>query len=83
MTERVPDTEAMKAFNAKVATEFRAGSGKVDALEGNELLLLTTTGARSGQESHHPDLRTGANLKIALRVVGARQRDPQCNPEWL
>ena len=48
MTE-VPDDEKMKAFNEKVVEEFRATGGRVAAFEGNELLLLTTTGATSGQ----------------------------------
>ena len=43
-----PDIETTKAFNAKIADEFRANDGKVRAFEGNELLLLTTTGAKSG-----------------------------------
>jgi deazaflavin-dependent oxidoreductase (nitroreductase family) len=49
-----PDIETTKAFNAKVAAEFRANNGKVGAFEGNELLLLTTTGAKSGQPRVSP-----------------------------
>jgi deazaflavin-dependent oxidoreductase (nitroreductase family) len=49
-----PDIEATKAFNAKIADEFRANDGKVGAFEGNELLLLTTTGAKSGQPRVSP-----------------------------
>jgi deazaflavin-dependent oxidoreductase (nitroreductase family) len=50
MTRQPPDIETSKAFNDKVAEEFRANKGKVGgAFEGNELLLLTTTGAKSGQ----------------------------------
>ncbi|MFG1933530.1 nitroreductase/quinone reductase family protein [Mycobacterium sp. NPDC048908] len=49
-----PDAEATKAFNAKIAEEFRANAGEVDAFKGNELLLLTTTGAKSGQPRLSP-----------------------------
>ncbi len=54
MTQPPPDTEAVKAFNAKITEEFRANNGKVGAFEGTELLLLTTTGARSGQPRLSP-----------------------------
>jgi deazaflavin-dependent oxidoreductase (nitroreductase family) len=55
MTRQPPDIETSKAFNAKVAEEFRANEGKVGgAFEGNELLLLTTTGANSGQPRLSP-----------------------------
>jgi deazaflavin-dependent oxidoreductase (nitroreductase family) len=80
MTEPVPDTEAMKAFNAKVAAEFRAGSGKVDAFEGNELLLLTTTGAKSGQPRLSPlsCKRIDGKLFIIAGFGGA-----DVNPAWV
>ena len=42
----------MKAFNRKVIGEFRANHGKLGPpLDGRGLLLLTTTGARSGQKT--------------------------------
>src|SRR5918996_4139550 len=54
MTER-PDVETLKAFNAKITEEFRANDGKVGGpFEGNKLLLLTTTGAKSGQPRLSP-----------------------------
>src|SRR3989442_465877 len=41
----------MKAFNRKVIDDFRANRGKLTgALAGRTLMLLTTTGARSGKE---------------------------------
>jgi deazaflavin-dependent oxidoreductase (nitroreductase family) len=49
-----PDVEATKAFNVKVADEFRANNGTVSAFENNELLLLTTTGAKSGEPRLSP-----------------------------
>ncbi len=49
MTE-IPDADAMKAFNTNIVDEFRANGGKVGGpFEGATLLLLTTTGAKSGQ----------------------------------
>jgi deazaflavin-dependent oxidoreductase (nitroreductase family) len=39
----------MKAFNASIVDEFRTNGGKVGGqFEGANLLLLTTTGAKSG-----------------------------------
>jgi deazaflavin-dependent oxidoreductase (nitroreductase family) len=55
MTEERPDVPALQAFNGKVAEEFRANDGKVGGpFEGNELLLLTTIGAKSGQPRLSP-----------------------------
>ena len=46
----IPDADAMKAFNKSIVDEFRANGGKVGGqFEGANLLLLTTTGAKSGQ----------------------------------
>jgi deazaflavin-dependent oxidoreductase (nitroreductase family) len=54
MTEK-PDAETLRAFNATITEEFRANDGKVGGpFEGNELLLLTTTGAKSGQPRLSP-----------------------------
>jgi deazaflavin-dependent oxidoreductase (nitroreductase family) len=41
----------MKAFNDKVIKDFRATKGKMTGqMEGRGILLLTTTGARTGKE---------------------------------
>src|SRR2546428_10291865 len=41
----------MKAFNAKLIEEFRANQGKLSGrLANSQILLLTTTGARSGAQ---------------------------------
>jgi hypothetical protein len=40
----------LKTFNKEIADEVRANAAKVGGpFEGNELLLLTTTGAKSGE----------------------------------
>lgn len=45
----------MADFNEKIIDEFRANDGKVGGqFEGAPLLLLHTTGARSGQERINP-----------------------------
>jgi deazaflavin-dependent oxidoreductase (nitroreductase family) len=45
----------MKAFNADIVDEFRANGGKVGGpFDGANLLLLTTTGAKSGQSRLSP-----------------------------
>ena len=41
----------MKAFNAKLIEEFRTNDGRLSGpMAGRQLLLLTTTGARSGEQ---------------------------------
>jgi deazaflavin-dependent oxidoreductase (nitroreductase family) len=49
MTDQIPDAATMRAFNETVIDEFRANDGKVSGpFEGQDLLLLTTEGAKSG-----------------------------------
>jgi deazaflavin-dependent oxidoreductase (nitroreductase family) len=80
MTQQPPDPEAITAFNAKVAQEFRANGGGVAAFEGNELLLLTTTGAKSGQPRLSPlsCKRIDGKLLIVAGYGGA-----DINPSWV
>ena len=80
MTQPPPDTETVKAFNDKIAAEFRANNGKVGAFEGTELLLLTTTGAKSGQPRLSPlsCRRVDGKLLIIAGYGGA-----DINPAWV
>jgi deazaflavin-dependent oxidoreductase (nitroreductase family) len=80
MTRQPPDIEATKAFNAKIAEEFRANNGNVSAFEGNELLLLTTIGAKSGQPRLSPlsCRRIDGKLYIIAGYGGA-----DVNPAWV
>jgi deazaflavin-dependent oxidoreductase (nitroreductase family) len=80
MTRRPPDIETTKAFNAKVVEEFRANDGKVGAFEGTEVLLLTTTGAKSGQPRLSPlsCRRVDGKLLIIAGYGGA-----DINPAWV
>jgi deazaflavin-dependent oxidoreductase (nitroreductase family) len=75
-----PDIETTKAFNVKVSDEFRANKGAVRAFEGNELLLLTTTGAKSGEPRTSPlsCKRIDGKLVIIAGYGGA-----DVNPAWV
>jgi deazaflavin-dependent oxidoreductase (nitroreductase family) len=75
------DPQDMKAFNAKITEEFRANGGKVGGpFSGNELLLLTTTGAKSGQPRVSPlsCKRIDGKLVIVAGYGGA-----DINPAWV
>jgi deazaflavin-dependent oxidoreductase (nitroreductase family) len=75
-----PDVEATKAFNAKIADEFRANNGKVGAFEGNELLLLTTNGAKSGEPRLSP--LSCRRIDGKLLVIGG-YGGADVNPAWV
>ena len=81
MSQGFPDTETIKAFNEAVADEFRANDGKVGGqFEGADLLLLTTTGAKSGQPRVSPlaYFRIAGKLLIIGSFAGA-----DVNPAWV
>jgi len=70
----------VKDWNSRVIEEFRANGGKVGGTyEGAILLLLTTTGARSGKPHVAPlgYLIDGERLIIAASVLGADH-----HPAW-
>jgi deazaflavin-dependent oxidoreductase (nitroreductase family) len=68
-------------FNQQVIEEFRANAGEVGGyFEGARLILLTTTGARSGERhttpvSYYPD--GGASVLVIASAAGAPQ-----HPDW-
>ena len=77
----MPDTETIKAFNKAIADEFRANDGKVSGqFSGADLLLLTTTGAKSGQPRLSPlaYFRVDGKLLILGSFAGA-----DVNPGWV
>jgi deazaflavin-dependent oxidoreductase (nitroreductase family) len=81
MSEGMPDTETIKAFNEAIADEFRANDGKVGGqFEGADLLLLTTTGAKSGQPRLSPlaYFRIDGKLLILGSFAGS-----DVNPAWV
>jgi deazaflavin-dependent oxidoreductase (nitroreductase family) len=78
MTQPQPDTEALKTFNAGIADEFRANAGKVGGpFDGNELLLLTTTGAKSGEPRVAPlSVRRIDDTLVIIAGYGGADIDP-------
>lgn len=71
----------MKAFNKSIVDEFRSNGGKVGGpFEGGTLLLLTTTGAKSGQ----PRLAPLAYLTIddKMIIIGSKAGS-DTNPDWV
>ena len=77
----VADTAALDEFNRGVVEEFRANGGVVGGpFEGGNLLLLHTTGAKSGQ----PRLSPLAYLPIDGRmlIVGSYAGAPK-DPAWV
>ena len=70
----------MSDFNAQVIAEFRANGGRVGGMfEGARLLLLTTTGARSGRPHTNPAVyvRDGARLLVFASNAGGPR-----HPAW-
>jgi deazaflavin-dependent oxidoreductase (nitroreductase family) len=81
MSQQIPDAETIKAFNKTVTDEFRANDGKVGGqFDGADLLLLTTTGAKSGQPRLSPlaYFRIDGKLLILASFAGA-----DVNPAWV
>jgi deazaflavin-dependent oxidoreductase (nitroreductase family) len=81
MSQGFPDTETIKAFNNNVADEFRANGGKVGGqFQGADLLLLTTTGAKSGEPRVSPlaYFRIDGKLLIIGSFAGS-----DVNPGWV
>ena len=70
----------MNDFNAAIVEEFRASGGKVGGqFEGAPLLLLTSTGAKSGEARTTPVmyLPDGERMAIFASKAGA-----PTNPAW-
>ncbi|WP_024757132.1 nitroreductase/quinone reductase family protein [Streptomyces exfoliatus] len=70
----------MSDFNQQVIEEFRANGGRVGGMfEGAALLLLTTTGARSGRAHTNPAVyvRDGARLLVFASNAGGPK-----HPAW-
>ena len=67
-------------FNRQVIEEFRANGGKVGGMfEGQPMLLLTTTGAKSGLSRTTPLVYTTDGDQI---VVIASKAGAPTNPDW-
>jgi len=78
MTDPTPDE--MKSFNQAIIEEFRANNGVVTGqFAGAPLLLLTTTGARSGNRHTTPVVfgTDGDDVFVVASKAGA-----DTNPAW-
>ncbi|MGH9017336.1 MAG: nitroreductase family deazaflavin-dependent oxidoreductase [Acidimicrobiales bacterium] len=67
-------------FNSAVIEEFRANAGKLGGnFEGAPMLLLHTTGAKSGQERVNPVMyrKVGDDVAVFASKAGA-----PTNPDW-
>jgi deazaflavin-dependent oxidoreductase (nitroreductase family) len=74
------DVSEMDDFNRKVIEEFRANEGKVGGpFEGAPVLLLTSTGAKSGEQRTTPVVyqKDGERMVIFASKAGAPE-----NPAW-
>lgn len=70
----------MSDWNAKIIEEFRANEGKVGGqFEGAPLLLLHSTGAKSGKERVNPVMYQAAGEAYA--VFASKGGAPD-NPDW-
>lgn len=71
---------AAGGWNDKIIAEFRANGGKVSGpFDGGTLLLLHTTGARSGRDHVTPVMyrEEGGNYAVFASKAGAPD-----NPDW-
>ncbi len=67
-------------WNSKVIAEFRANGGKVGGpFEGAPLLLLTTTGAKSGQRRTTPLVYMPDSNSM---IIFASKAGAPTNPDW-
>lgn len=70
----------MSDFNTQVIDEFRANNGKVGGMfEGNPVMLLTATGAKSGKRRTLPLVYTKDGDRI---VIIASKGGGPTNPDW-
>ena len=76
----VEETTDYNAFNRQLIEEFRANGGKVSGMfAGAPLILLTTTGARSGQPRVAPLVYTTDNDRM---VIIASKGGAPTHPDW-
>jgi deazaflavin-dependent oxidoreductase (nitroreductase family) len=77
----IPDTEALRAFNNNLVNEFRANGGKVGGqFEGADLLLLETTGAKSGKSRLAPLAHLNIDGKM---IIFGSYAGADIDPAWV
>jgi deazaflavin-dependent oxidoreductase (nitroreductase family) len=70
----------MDDFNTKIIDEFRSNGGKVGGgFAGAPMLLLTTTGAKSGKTRENPMMYLAEGDRI---YVFASKAGAPTNPDW-
>ncbi|MEO8956348.1 MAG: nitroreductase family deazaflavin-dependent oxidoreductase [Ktedonobacteraceae bacterium] len=70
----------MSDWNSKIIEEFRTNGGKVGGpFEGAPLLLLTTTGAKSGQRRTAPVMYLSDGDRM---IIFASKAGAPTNPDW-
>ncbi|VEG54416.1 deazaflavin-dependent nitroreductase family protein [Mycolicibacterium aurum] len=77
----IADTAALDEFNRNIVEEFRANGGKVGGpFEGGTLLLLHTTGAKSGKTRLSP--LAYLTIDDRMLIVGSYAGAPK-HPAWV
>lgn len=67
-------------FNRQIVAEFHANAGKVGGpFEGRDVLILTTTGAKSGQTRWNPLVYT---MDAGRYVIVASKGGAPTSPDW-
>jgi deazaflavin-dependent oxidoreductase (nitroreductase family) len=80
MPEMTLDPSNRKEFNRQLIEEFRANGGKVTGqFAGRPLLLLTSTGAKSGRAYTTPLVYTKDGERL---VIIASKGGAPTNPDW-
>ena len=75
------DKSQLEAFNNSIVAEFRANAGKVGGpFEGATLLLLTSTGRKSGQPRINPLAYFTVDGRMI--IVGSKAGS-DTNPDWV
>jgi deazaflavin-dependent oxidoreductase (nitroreductase family) len=78
---QMPDTATINAFNQAIVDEFRANGGKVTGqFVNSNLILLTTAGAKSGQQRVSPLAYFDIDGKLI--IIGSFAGAPK-NPAWV
>ncbi len=80
-TTLIADTAALDDFNSAIVEEFRANGGNVGGnFEGRTLVLLHTTGAKSGKPRLSP--LASHSIDGRLVIVGSYAGGPR-DPAWV
>lgn len=76
--QRPPTPADQKAFNRQVIDEFRAHKGQLSGpMAGRQVLLLTTTGVRSGEpRTTVVGYRRSGDIFVVIAAAGGAPEDP-------